>query len=239
MTDKNSSSAETTKTATAATEDFFQQKYRLEWDTPAEMSFSSLLSTGQKVVFDNLGFFLKFALIFFAIIFIPSLIVTLLFGDKGFFAALFQFAVSIWQIIASFGALKMMLALTQGQSVSLSDLYTFDKQQLVRYFVTNIRYMVTIVLGFILLIVPGIIWSIKYQFAPVLAADEKEGDLMKISAEMTQGIKVKLFLYSLGFGIVNMVGMLFFGIGLLITGPITAVAYFTMYRMLRAQQKQA
>lgn len=89
-------------------------------------------------------------------------------------------------------------------------------------------------LGYILLVIPGIIWTLKYQFVPYLVADKEMDakEAFEYSARMTDGWKMKLFFYGIGLMLVNLAGALLFGIGLIITIPITYLFSFVIYRAL-------
>ena len=62
--------------------------------------------------------------------------------------------------------------------------------------------------GFILLIIPGIIWSIKYQYMIYLVIDKNMGirESMKLSAAMTDGVKWDLLAFEFITGIINVLG---------------------------------
>jgi len=89
-------------------------------------------------------------------------------------------------------------------------------------------------LGLIFLIVPGLYLALKYQFAPILVVDEKMGvmDAIKKSGEMTKGKLMDLFLLSLALLFINILGVLALGIGLLVSSPLSMLAYARVYRQL-------
>jgi uncharacterized membrane protein len=88
--------------------------------------------------------------------------------------------------------------------------------------------------GLILLIVPGIYLGLKYQFFSYLIVDKELGvlDSLKESSQITQGVKWQLFGFSLALIGINILGALAFGIGLLVTIPLTVVAHVFVYRKL-------
>jgi uncharacterized membrane protein len=89
-------------------------------------------------------------------------------------------------------------------------------------------------LAFILLIVPGVIWAIKYQFYGYLIIDKKMGvmEALKKSAEMTDGIKLDLFGLGLVLLGVIILGALVLGVGLLAAIPTVWLATAYVYRKL-------
>lgn len=67
------------------------------------------------------------------------------------------------------------------------------------YFITTLIYGLIILGGFILLVVPGIVWSLKYFMAPYYAIDKGMNykEALKASANATNGYKKNIFV--LGF----------------------------------------
>jgi len=91
--------------------------------------------------------------------------------------------------------------------------------------------------GFILLIIPGLYWALKYQFVPLILVDKKCGimDAFTESARLTSGIKMQLLGFSLMmFGIV-LLGILCLFVGLFIAIPTIGLAYAHVYRQLESQ----
>jgi len=103
-----------------------------------------------------------------------------------------------------------------------------------RYLGSSIVYVVIVILGLILLIVPGIIWAIKYNFYKYAVIDEKLGvmDSIRRSGEITKGEKWHLFLFGIVLVLLNVLGALAFIVGLIVTIPITMMAVVYVYRKL-------
>ena len=82
--------------------------------------------------------------------------------------------------------------------------------------------------------IPGIIWSIKYQFAPFLIVDRnvRIKEAFQESAGITSGVKWELFLFFLMVVGINLLGLMAFAVGLLVTLPATMIAYTFVYRKL-------
>ena len=81
---------------------------------------------------------------------------------------------------------------------------------------------------------PGIIWSLKYAFVRYFIVDKglsiKEAFLE--SSKITSGSKWNIFWLSILIAIINILGALAFGVGLLLSIPITIMAYAYVYRKL-------
>lgn len=95
----------------------------------------------------------------------------------------------------------------------------------------------TIIAGFVLLIVPGIIASLGLGFAPYLTIDRGMGpvEAYKGSWHITKGNKWQLFLLGLTLLGLNILGALALIVGLLVTTPITLIAIAHAYRVLESR----
>lgn len=146
------------------------------------------------------------------------------------FFRLLGFAVSIYVDIGmrSF-ALK---AHDEPEAVELRDL--IHLHAFWRYLGMNILFIVGLVIGFILLIVPGIILAIGWSFAPYLVIEQGAGpvDALKRSWELTKGNRWTLFLLGLAFIGINILGFCALLVGLLVTLPVTTFAGVHAYRTL-------
>jgi uncharacterized membrane protein len=138
---------------------------------------------------------------------------------------------SLW---LSVGLMVVVLKVVKGEATDIKDLFT-GGPYLVNYFVASLVTSLVVMFGLLLLVVPGIIWSIKYMFTMLVVIDKKLGfsEAMAESARLTQGIKWKLF----GFGWVmlgiNLLGCLPLFLGLFITVPVTSLAYYVLYLELQ------
>ena len=89
--------------------------------------------------------------------------------------------------------------------------------------------------GLILLVVPGVIWGLKFGYAGFLVADRKLDPIeaLKESSRLTQGRKGQLFVFALLMFGVNLLGAIALGIGLLVTIPTTYIASAYVLRRLQ------
>jgi len=93
---------------------------------------------------------------------------------------------------------------------------------------------IIILVGFVLLIVPGIVFATKYIFVQVLVVDKGMGahEALRESARITYGHKWNIFWFMLAMIGVNIVGFLVFGVGLLFTIPLTIFTFLFVYHKL-------
>ncbi|MEK7502148.1 MAG: hypothetical protein AAB609_01320 [Patescibacteria group bacterium] len=146
---------------------------------------------------------------------------------------LVSFAISI---VVQVGFTKIILDLHDGKPLNFSHLYTLYPLAL-RFLGASILYGFIVAVGFILLIIPGVIWALKFQFYSFLIVDKNIGimDSLKKSSAMTEGIKMNLFLFAFLLVVINIAGALALIIGLFVTIPTTIMATVYVYRKLLSQ----
>jgi uncharacterized membrane protein len=143
----------------------------------------------------------------------------------------------IFDIIISMGIIKITLAVFDNKKPHISDV--FYTKPIINYIIVSIIRSLIVLVGFMLLIVPGIIFAIKLQFAEYLVVDKNSGimDSLKTSWEMTRGVKWNLFVLGILFGLINLVGLLCLLVGLFFTVPLSLMAQAYVYRKLYSQVK--
>jgi uncharacterized membrane protein len=91
-----------------------------------------------------------------------------------------------------------------------------------------------VIIGFVLLIIPGIILILMFAFVKFIVIDRNLGPIeaMKESARITHGHRLELLLLYLALLGLNILGFVAFIVGLLLTGPISILALAHAYRTL-------
>jgi len=179
----------------------------------------------------------QFLVIVFVIVIVVGMIPGWLhdWARDNFPAISFVFSILGWivQIVTSIGIIIISLKLVDGKKPHITDLYK-HYPILLNYFLGSLLYGAVTLLGFILLIVPGIIWGIKYQYTTYLIVDRgmKPMEAFKTSGKITQGQKTKLFWLGIAYIGITLVGILIVGIGLIISWPIIALSGAYVYRKL-------
>lgn len=99
---------------------------------------------------------------------------------------------------------------------------------------TSIIYGLIVIAGLILLIVPGVIWALKYYFATWLAIDKglRPMEAIRESGKMTSGNKGQLFLFWLACIGIILLGVIALFVGLLWAVPTAMIATAFVYRKL-------
>ncbi len=125
-----------------------------------------------------------------------------------------------------------------GKSVNIEETFKslMDWGLIGRFFGGTFLLVLIVAGGLILFIVPGIIWMIKYMFAPLLILDKKMGarESLRASGEMTDGYKWSLFAYALLIGIIGF-GLLGSILGSLIIAPVYLISYIFIYLVFSGQ----
>ncbi|QQG38105.1 MAG: DUF975 family protein [Candidatus Kaiserbacteria bacterium] len=118
------------------------------------------------------------------------------------------------------------------ESVSINDLW--HPADFWKYLGAAVLYGLMAAVGFVLLIIPGVIVVLTFQFAQYFVIDKGLGPIeaLKESARITKGHKwelLGLFAFILG---INILGFLALVVGLLVSVPVTALSIVYAYRTL-------
>jgi uncharacterized membrane protein len=198
---------------------------------------------GWEVMKNNFVFFLFFLIVAWVLSGGISVIGNPRLGPNHLFFPFF-FGVLGWvvSIFISMAVIKIGLRLSAapGETAEVSDVWS-GYPFFLNYLVGSILYGLIVLAGFILLIVPGIIWGIKYSFFGYLIIDRGMGpvEALKRSGEITKGYKWDLFLLGLLFFGISLLGVLACIVGLFAAIPTIWVAHAYVYRRLEYGAAQA
>ena len=100
---------------------------------------------------------------------------------------------------------------------------------------------ILIVLGFICLIVPGIILAIMWMFTYAVLGETSLGfwEAMRESSRLTEGYRRRLFLLCLACIPILLLGLLAFCLGVFVAMPVCFTAFGLAYRFLQAKKGTA
>jgi uncharacterized membrane protein len=117
-------------------------------------------------------------------------------------------------------------------AVSLSSLW--HPQPFWKYLGASILLALVVAVGFLLLVVPGIIFTLMFMFTTFIVIDRELGPIeaLKESRRITHGYKWQLLGFSLALVLVNLLGILALVIGLLVSIPVSSLAFAHAYRTL-------
>lgn len=196
-------------------------------------SIGELIRSGRAFVAERWGFILV------ATVGVPMLISVLsgvfegVLGDS-LLTIVVNIAAFALSLVVSLGVKRVTLDLIDGKSSQLADLFS-QANLFWKFLLASIVYGVVVVIGFLLLIIPGVYLSLKYGLFGYIIVDRPElsaMDALKESARLTDGIKWDLMWFSLALLGINLLGLLALGIGLLYTVPVSIMAYTALYRSL-------
>jgi uncharacterized membrane protein len=136
-------------------------------------------------------------------------------------------------VIIGAGFVNITLKLAKGEHATYKDLV--PKGQLVwYYFCASVVAGALAVLGLILLIIPGIYLLLRFSMVRY-AVLEGAGiiESLKQSSTLTEGVKWRLLAFFLAVIGLNILGAIFFLIGLLVTVPVSTIAHAHVYLKLK------
>jgi len=194
------------------------------------------LRFGWETLKANVGFFIGLLIVAGLIWIIPDMLSDRLQESVPLLAVLIALVSFVLDMVVQIGLIRISLSFCRGEKGNFSDLFS-GFPVLLKFIGGSIVYGLIVLGGTLLLIVPGVIWAIKYQFYSYLIVEEGLGpvDAIKRSGVLTQGVKWNLFFFGFLLTALNLLGALCFMIGLLVTIPTSMVAFAYVYRKLSAQ----
>ena len=202
----------------------------------ATKSFSKkeAISYGWKTTKNHFRFFVLLVFSLFAFNVLPGMLRKGLTPDENSLIA-FLISIASWilQLIVGLGLIKIALEIHDHKKTRYSDLFS-QSHMVINYFLASFLYGLIVVAGLILLIVPGIIWGIKFQYFSYFIVDKELGPIeaLKASSKITKGSIWNIFLLRILLGLINIGGALLLGVGLLATIPTAMMAEVHVFRKL-------
>jgi len=198
-----------------------------------KFSLDAALRFGWDVMKEHLWFFVGVIVIGVIINAIPNFLQEMVKEANPFLKIIsILFSIIVGGVI-TMGQMKIALSFVDNREPELADLFSCI-HLVFKYILATILYSLIVLAGFLLLIVPGIIWSLKYSQYIYLIVDREMDPLeaLKESGRITFGAKWDLFVLALLVSIINLLGLLCCCIGLFATVPTTMVAMAYVYRAL-------
>jgi uncharacterized membrane protein len=192
----------------------------------AKFSKGEAIKFGWSTTTGNLGLFV-FAILTLLIIQLMPMILTQ--------SVVVMIVGTLLGFVVTMGIFRMSLRFIDGENGELVDLFaTFPL--LINYIIATILVSIIVMIGMLFFVIPGIILGIRLQLYTWVIVDKQVGPLeaLQRSWEITRGSAWNLFLLGLLLGLVNILGMLALGVGVLVTGPLSMVAMGYAYRQLES-----
>jgi uncharacterized membrane protein len=200
----------------------------------ASFNVGDAISYGWNAFWKNAGPMLLITLVIVAVQLLISIVGSS--TDSAIGRLLVQLISFVVGIILAMGLIRASLAVCEGRKPEASMLMETDG--FFNYLVAAILFGIAVVVGLVLCIIPGIIVAVVFQFfgygivqQPNLGAV----DSLKRSAEITQGHRWPLFGLVVLLALINFVGLLACGVGILFTYGISAIAIAYAYKTLSGQ----
>src|SRR3989344_3911926 len=154
-------------------------------------------------------------------------------GGHGMGRSLLGILATIFLIIIRIGYNKMFLRMNDGEKPTFSEIFK-EYPLFWKYLGLSILMPLAVLVGLVLLIIPGIIWAVRFSFAPLILVDTKIGPIaaMKESWAITAGNFWHLLEFWIVIGLINLLGMIVLGVGLLVSIPVSTFASIYVYREL-------
>ena len=102
------------------------------------------------------------------------------------------------------------------------------------FLIANLAVGIVIAVGFVLLIVPGIIALLMFMFSSFVVIDREKGPIesMAVSKLITKGHRWPLLGFVLLLLLINIAGLLALVVGLFVSIPVSTLAFTHAYRVL-------
>lgn len=180
------------------------------------------------------GMLVLCTLIYVGVPTLVNMIAGKLFGNF-FWLFLVYLAQLFLQAWLSVGFVRICLLALDGKPFSVDMMFSgLDK--VLPFLLAWYLYLLGFAIGFLLLVVPGLIFGTIYGFFPFLMVEKnlKPIDAFNESARLTKGSRLQLFGFYLLILCFNALGALALLIGLLFTVPISMLAMAFVYRRFKS-----
>ena len=129
-----------------------------------------------------------------------------------------------------YGTLSAYLKAARGDKLEIKDMFAAFRNYW-NAVLANLLVDIIVLVGFILLIVPGIVFACKLAFVHYLVVDQKMGviEAVKGSWRMTNGHAWQVFLIGLLAIPISIAGLICFGVGIIIAMMWVSLAYGSLY----------
>ena len=198
-----------------------------------------MFSLGWKTFKKQKWAFVKIAIVYFLITIVPSIIDVIghYMGEGAedpiftILSICINIAIFIVGLILPIGYAYITLSAVDGKTVSVKDLFS-TQGVFWKFFFASVLSTIITMIGFLLLIIPGVFASVVLIFWGYIVVDKKMSPVkaLKKSFYMTRGMRWRI----LGFicvGILfNVLGLILLGVGLLVTVPVSTLALTHLYR---------
>lgn len=206
-------------------------------ESAADFGVGESIGFGWRAFQANRVFLVLVIVIVFVLQTIPQFIGDRFEVNQPILAGLVYLAGWVFSQFLTLGLTAVGLKVCDGRITDYGELFQHGSK-LLNFIVASILYGLLCAVGFLLLIVPGVYWALQYQFYGFHIVDRSSGPLeaLKQSAELTRGFKWRLLGFWVVLLLINILGLIPLGLGLLITVPLSLMAFAHVFRRLQGRQ---
>jgi membrane-anchored glycerophosphoryl diester phosphodiesterase (GDPDase) len=131
----------------------------------------------------------------------------------------------------SYGAAFSFLKAVRGERVEIRDIFSVFQRNYWNAVIANVVVSVIVLLGFIMLIVPGFIFAVRLAFVPYLVVDKKMDimEALRVSWDMTRGYGWQIFFMGFLAIFIVIAGLLLLFVGVFVSIMWISTAFAAMY----------
>lgn len=164
-------------------------------------------------------------------------VVTIVFGivDPHGKSVLISILSMVVTLFFELGAFALFLKLVRtGQEGKIEEIIG-QKDIFLQALIGNLVYYVLMIIGFILLIIPGIYVAVRLMFLPYVFVDQKLGwkEALNEASRLSEGHRWQLLCFIFLIALMNIVGAMLLLVGLLVSIPVSAIAMAMAYESLK------
>lgn len=154
--------------------------------------------------------------------------------DAGLWSFIVNIASTVLMWWLFLGFLRMVLTIYAGGTPGFAVLFGESWDVLWKYAVASILANIIILVGFVLLIVPGFMALTALSLVMFLVLEKGVGPVvaLKESRRLTAGKRWDIFWFLILAAVINIAGALLMGLGLLVTVPVTMLAFVHVYKKI-------
>ncbi len=130
-----------------------------------------------------------------------------------------------------YGASWVFLKAVRGERIEVRDIFAVFQRNYWNAVIANVVVGIIIGMGFVMLIVPGIIFACRLAFVPYLVVDREMDvmDALRVSWDMTKGYGGQIFLMGLLIVPVVILGLICLGVGVVVSVMWISAAFAVIY----------
>ncbi len=153
---------------------------------------------------------------------------------SGFSVIISNLLSFLFNIIIGMGIIRAVLKMTRDEKPSFGDFAVGDMETFLNYIVGTVLYGIMVVVGIVLLVIPGFIIALRFKFYSYLIIERKMNalDALKESWAITKGSTWNLFFLSVVSVLLVAAGIILFIVGIVVALPVICIAQGFVYRAL-------